>query len=123
MAPLTNKIIAQAVEYEISGPGLSPINNVDATVKLEQIISNLLGVLTLVAVIFFAIQIILAGFGFISSDGDEKKMEANRSKLTNGVMGLFIVVIAVGLGTLIAKLLGLSNPFDIQNFFTKVLHL
>jgi hypothetical protein len=117
-----NKI--QAVDYQISGPGtFSPTDNVDATVKLEQIISNLLGVLTLVAVVFFAIQIILAGFGFISSEGDEKKMEANRSKLTNGVMGLFIVIIAVGLGRLIAQLLGLSNPFDIQNFFTDILKL
>lgn len=123
MALLPNKLLAQAVEYKISGPGLSPTDNVDATIKLEQIVSNLLGVLTLVAVVFFAIQIILAGFGFISSEGDEKKMEANRSKLTNGVMGLFIVIIAVGLGTLIAKLLGLSNPFDIQGFFTNILKL
>lgn len=122
MVQLVNKI--QAVDYQISGPGtFSPTDNVDATVKLEQIISNLLGVLTLVAVVFFAIQIILAGFGFISSEGDEKKMEANRSKLTNGVMGLFIVIIAVGLGRLIAQLLGLSNPFDIQNFFTDILKL
>jgi hypothetical protein len=118
MALLPNKLLAQAVEYKISGPGLSPTDNVDATVKIEQIVSNLLGILTLIAVIFFAIQIILAGFGFISSEGDEKKMEANRSKLTNGVLGLFIVIVAVGLGRLISQLLGLNNPFDIQNFFT-----
>ena len=116
MAPLTNKLLA--VDYQISGPGLSPTDNIDATVKIEQIVSNLLGILTLVAVVFFAIQIILAGYGFISSNGDEKKMEANRSKLTNGVMGIFIVIVAVGLGRLIAHLLGLNNPFDIQAFFT-----
>jgi hypothetical protein len=117
MVPIVNKLLADSVTYTVSGPGLSPTDGVTATTMLEKVISNLIGILTLVAVIYFIIQIILAGFGFMSSEGDEKKMEMNRSKLTNGVMGLFIVVIAVGIGSLIAKLLGLNNPLDINQMF------
>lgn len=105
------------IAYTIRGPGQNPINNTDATLKFEKLASNLIGVLTIVAVIFFAIQIIFAGYSFISSGGDEKMMETSRKKLTNGVLGLFIVVVALGLGSLIAKLLGLGNIFDINEMF------
>ena len=87
---------------------------------MEKFLSTIIGVLTVSAVIFFVIQIILAGFGFISSQGDEKKLELNRSKLTNGVMGLFIVVVALGIGSLISKLLGLDSPFDLTKMFTNM---
>lgn len=113
-----NKLLA--VQYKISGPrsaDLNPTNNIEATTMTERLISQVIGVLTIVGVIFFAIQIILAGLGFMSSDGDEKKMEMNRSKLTNGVLGLFIIVIAVGIGSLIANLAGLENPLDINKMF------
>ena len=103
--------------YKIEGPGPNPTDVIDATTKFEKLVSNLIGVLTIVAVLFFAIQIIFAGFSFISSGGDEKVMETSRKKLTNGVLGLFIVVVAVGIGSLIAKLLGLNNIFDINQMF------
>lgn len=114
MAP--NKFLA--VKYTFDGPGLVPKSSAEATTMLERLISQVIGVLTIVAVIFFAIQIILAGYGFMSSKGDEKLMETNRLKLTNGILGLFIVVVAVGMASLIAKLLGLNNPFDLNQMFT-----
>ena len=114
-----SKLLADAT-YSITGPraqSLNPSNNIEATTMLERIVSQLIGVLTIVGVVFFAIQIILAGYGFMSSDGDEKKMEANRSKLTNSVLGLVIIVVAVGIGSLISKLIGLENPLDINKMF------
>jgi len=109
-----------AVKYTLTGPGKVPASGVDATTMLEKLISQIIGILTIVAVIFFVVQIIFAGYGFISSEGDQKKMEDNRHKLTNGVMGLFIVIIAVGIGTLISKLFGLSNPLDLNAMFTNM---
>jgi hypothetical protein len=118
MAPLTNKLLA--VKYEISGPGLSPKTNVEATLMVEKLIGQIVGVLTISAVIFFIIQIILAGYGFMSSKGDEKLMETNRAKLTNGVLGIVIIVVAIGAGSLISKLLGLENPLDINVLFNNM---
>jgi hypothetical protein len=117
---LPTKLIADVTYHNLSGPGIIPTSNVDATKQFEILVSNIIGVLTIVGVIYFIIQIIFAGYGFISSEGDEKKMEMNRSKLTNGVLGLFIVVVAVGIGSLIAKLLGFDNPLDINSMFTKM---
>jgi hypothetical protein len=119
MVPQANKLLAD-VTYKISGAGIVPTSNEDATTKIETYISNIIGILTIVAVIFFIIQIIFAGYGFLSSEGDEKKMETNRARLTNGVMGIFIIVVAVGIGSLIAKLTGLENPLDINLMFTNM---
>jgi len=113
-----NKLLA--VQYTLKGPGLVPTSGVEATTMFEKLASQLVGVLTFFAVLFFIVQIILAGYGFLSSEGDEKKMEVNRTKLTNGVMGIFIVVIALGFGTLIAKLLGMNNPLNVQQMFTNM---
>lgn len=112
-----NNLIADKTYTNLQGLGPSPADAIEATTLFEKLVSNLLGVLTVVAILFFGIQIIFAGYSFISSGGDEKIMETSRKKLTNGVLGLFIVVVAVGLGSLIAKLLGLQNPLDINQMF------
>ena len=117
MDPLNNKLIADVTYKKLTGPGLIPASGADATSMMERFISQIIGFLTLSAVIFFGIQIILAGYGFISSQGDEKKMEISRSKLTNGILGIFIVIVAVGITSLIAKLLGLDNALNLDQMF------
>lgn len=107
-----NNLLAK--QYEITGGGI-PVGSDQGVSNLEKIISNVIGLLTFVAVIFFIVQIILAGYAFISSQGDEKKMLEARSRLTNGILGIFIVVIALGAGSLIAYLLGLEGIFNLNS--------
>ncbi len=109
-----------AIGYKISGGGIPVTNNDDGVSKMETIISNFIGLLTFVAVIYFVIRIILAGYSFISSQGDEKKMIEARSSLTNSVLGLVIVVVALGLGSLIAHLLGMDGLFDFTTTITSL---
>lgn len=108
-----NKLLAQVAHPmpAITGSGVQPGG--DGVSVLESIISKAIGLLTFVAVIFFVIQIILAGYAFISSQGDEKKMESARSRLTNGILGLTVVVLALGVGSLIAHLLGVQDVFNL----------
>jgi hypothetical protein len=109
-----NKLIADKTFDALQGPGIQPEGN--SATQLENILSTAIGFLTVVAVIFFVIQIIIAGYGFISGQGDEKKIEISRKKLTDGILGLTIVVVALGLGALISKLLGLGNNiFDLNS--------
>lgn len=113
---MNNNLIAYKLE-----PDIEKLKVVDDGVgQLDKIISTVIGVLTLVAFIFFVIQIILAGYAFISGQGDEKKIESARKRLTDGVLGITIVVLAFGLSSLIAKLLGLDNVFDIKTIITNM---
>ena len=104
-----------------TGLGVDPGSTTGSgTAALEKIVSQVLGVLTVIAVIYFAVQIILAGYAFISAEGDEKKVETARKSLTYGVLGLVIVVVAVGLGTLLATLAGIPNVLDLEAMFGKM---
>jgi len=105
-----NRLLAKT--YTLEGPGLQVA---DSTNQVEKVISTVIGFLSVVAVIFFVIQIILAGYGFISASGDEKKIEVARKKITEGVIGLTVVIVALGLGSFIASLLGLGSIFDLNS--------
>ncbi len=108
---LTTKLLAQETGYSITGPGIPVTDN--PTTQMETIISGFIGFLSVIAVIFFVIQIILAGYSFISAQGDEKKIEIARKKVTEGILGLTIVVVAFGAGAFISSLLGLKDIFDL----------
>lgn len=105
-----------AVAYQITGPGIKATG--DGTTQAEKIISNIIGILTVFAVIWFVIQIMLAGYAFLSTEGDEKKMEMARKRLTEGVLGLTLVVVALGFGALIAKITGLGDVFNLTSVFS-----
>ena len=62
---LIHTLYAQAATYQLTGPGVDPTG--PPVVTMERIISVVIGVLSVVAFIFFAIQIIFAGYEFISS--------------------------------------------------------
>ncbi len=113
---MAHKLIADVTMPKLTGPGIDPGAN--GTVTLEKIIGQVIGVLTIVAVVFFTVQIILAGYAFISSNGDQDKIKTSRKRLTEGVLGLTIVVVAVGLGSLVATLLGIKNALDLNAVFT-----
>jgi hypothetical protein len=114
MTQINNKLLA----YTLQGPGIKPTANPAA--QLETIISGIIGVMTIIGVIYFTLQIILAGFTLISSQGDPKELETGKKRLTNSVLGLAIVVLAYGLGALLASLLGMNNIFDLQTFFKQI---
>jgi len=115
---MTNKLLAEA--YKITGPGINPSDGTQATTLLEKLISTVLGLLTIVGVIYFTIQIIFAGYSFISSQGDKDKLKAARTRLTNSILGLTIVVIAYGAGAFIANIAGIKNVFNLNTFFTSL---
>lgn len=106
---LTNKLLA----YSITGPGIQPGTNSIST--LEKIISTVLGVLTIVGVIYFVIQVILSGFRLISSKGDPKLYKEASDRLVNNIIGLAIIVIAYGFTVFITSLLGINNVFNLNS--------
>lgn len=108
---------------DVSIPKLKPIGidpGGDGVGILEKIISQMIGLLTIIAVLFFVFQIILAGYAFISSDGDREKIQASRKRLTEGILGLTIVIVAVGLGSLLATLAGIPNILDLNAMFNQL---
>ena len=105
-----------AVKYD----PYSSITPVDATIKLENTISVVIGLLSVIGFIYFTIQIIFAGYAFVSSQGDAKKLEDARHRLTNGILGLTIIVVAVGFGALLGAIFGIENIFNLNTLLNSM---
>lgn len=115
-----NNLLSQAeVHYPpLYGPGIAPGAN--SAITLELIIGNVIGIITIIAVIYFTFQIIFAGYAYITTEGDKSKMEAARKRITEGILGLVVVVVALGLGALVSTLLGIDNALNLDKMFIKM---
>lgn len=72
------------------------LENTDvATIKcIVPLFTNLIqGVLAVSGVALF-VMLVVGGFNFLLSGGDQKKLEAARGTLTNAVIGLVVIVLA-----------------------------
>lgn len=78
------------------------------TSAMEKIISNVLVVLTVVAGLSFVIYFLLGGLNWITSGGDKGKVETAKSMMTNGAIGLIIVVLSYSIVWIVGKVLGLN---------------
>ena len=54
----------------------------------------------------------------LSSEGDPKKIEMSRDRLTQSVLGLFVVVVAIVVAALVARLAGIHNALDFEAMLT-----
>jgi hypothetical protein len=79
---------------------------------LFSLISNILKFAGVVAGLFFILQIILAGYGYISANGDPKKTEAAWAKIWQSALGLAIVGSAFVLASVVGNVFGIDilNP-------------
>lgn len=91
--------------------GLEGISPRSAPIIFGTIISNIIGFLTVIAGLWFLFQIVISGIRWISAGGDKQKLAEAQGKITNSVIGLTIVVIAIFIVRLIADLLGISIIF------------
>lgn len=75
-------------------------------------LSNILKFAGVIAGIYFVVQIILAGFNYISASGDVKKTEAAWAQIWQSIVGMLIVASAFVIAALVEKFTGIKilNP-------------
>jgi len=76
------------------------------------LLSNIFKFAGVIAGIFFVVQIILAGFAYLSASGDPKKTTDAWNKIWQSIIGLVIVSSAFILAAVIGRFVGI----DILNF-------
>ena len=108
------------------GTGLGPFGGQEFTsetalTKFTDIISTIIGFLTVVAALWFLIQVILGGIGWMTAAGDKGKLTEARDRLSNAVIGLVIVVASWAILALVGQFLGWDTillPVSILNNIT-----
>jgi len=114
---MINKILA-AEKYPIGGwfEGLGPLGDVSSfapnidksTGLLVKVISNIIGLMTIIAGIWFILQFISGAYGYLSASGDQQKITAATKKITSALIGLVVIVAAYAVMSLVGEILGFN---------------
>lgn len=93
--------------------GFGPWGNLGKYTDISQaagvftsIISRIIGVMTIVAGIWFIFQFIIGAYGYMTAAGDQQKIANATKKITTALIGLVIIVAAYAIISLLGVLLG-----------------
>ncbi len=75
----------------------TPSDSYDIRIMVARLIRIILELLGIIAVVI----IIIAGFRWMTAGGDEAKVESSKKQLTNGLIGLFIIIAAFSIATFV----------------------
>ena len=92
----------------------------EGTVIIGNLISRLIQIALIIGVLVTFLYFFLAGFQWITSGGDEKKVAAARAQITNALIGLAIVFAAWAILALIKALFGVDiggTDFGLPQFY------
>ncbi len=108
MSPL---LAAQTTIGNITGIGPygTPPGPASAIQYFTGIISTIIGLLTIIAGLWFMIQIILGGLRWISSGGDKQANQDAQKRITNALIGIVIVIFAYAFNGLVGQIFGLET--------------
>lgn len=92
----------------------------DSVSIFSKFISSVIGVMTIVAIIWAVFSIITGAISIISSGGDKQALETARRKITMGVLGLVVVLVALLILELVGYFLGFTGLLNIECLFNLV---
>ena len=83
--------------------------------SLELYISDIIGAITVLAVLFFIVFSFLAAYEWVTAGSDSGKVEKAKNRFIWGTLGLILIVAAYAIVGLIGSLVGVSilNPGEL----------
>jgi hypothetical protein len=104
--------VPRAVGGPFSGIGPIGVGGAGAGGTFANVLSAIIGFLTLMAGLYFIFLLISGGLAWMSAGGDKGKLASARGTIFSGVIGLAIVVAAIFIVQLIGGLIGLTDVLD-----------
>lgn len=96
---------------QLQGPG----GAAEVAGLFETQLTNIIGFLTLLGAVFFIINFFIAAFTWLRSGDDKGAITKAQQKMINSAIGMFIMVMAIGIIGIIGGVLGIDvlNPAQI----------
>jgi len=89
--------------------GLEGISSDTAGVVFGILISRIVGVITIVAFIWFLFIFITGAISIIGAGSDKQALETAKKKITTGLIGLVVTVAAIFIVRFVGSFLGIEN--------------
>ena len=120
MNKLTQIDLAPAGGYKGFG-ALGLEQNQNGVSVFATFISSAIGLITLIAIIWFVFIFLTGAVGIITSGGDKNSNESARKKITSGIIGLVITVFGILIVRLIGNIIGLGDVLNFGTMFEKLI--
>lgn len=78
------------------------------TGSLETYMSDIIGIITILAALFFIVYAFLAAFEWVTAGGESGKIEKAKNRFIWGTLGLVLIVASYAIVGLIGSLIGIS---------------
>jgi len=92
----------------VSPYGKDAADDAGVLLNFETIISNVIGLLTVLGGLFFVMIFFLAAFKWLSAGGDSGKVQKARDEMVQSVTGLVMIVAAYGIVGLVGSIVGID---------------
>lgn len=110
MTKLTDIELSPGGGFKGIGPlGLEGKDPSQAGGIFDSVISTIIGLMTIIAFVWFTILFITGGLGIMTAGGDKQKLEDGRRKIVMGIVGVVVVIAGVFIIDLIGNLLGIPD--------------
>jgi hypothetical protein len=100
--------------------GLEGESGTGAVGTFSKFISSAIGLMTIIAIIWFTFVLITGAIGMISAGGDKQAMESARKRITSGLIGLVVIIAALFIIDLIGNLIGIPNILNLGQLFEQI---
>jgi hypothetical protein len=84
------------------------VNPANAFGTFTQVLSTIIGVITIIGIIWFIFVLFTGAISWLASGGDKTKVQNAQKQITNGLIGLIILFSAIFIVRLIGELFGIS---------------
>ena len=98
------------VTLALAAPVFAIPNAVTTNLNSSNILQTIFQGITLAAVILFVILLVIGGIQYLGSFGNEEATTKARKLILDAIVGLFIVLAAGGIASLVFTQLGISTP-------------
>lgn len=87
--------------------GLEGESGEGAIETFAKFISSTIGLLTIIAIIWFIFVLFTGAMGMIGAGGDKAALESSRKRITTGLVGLVVVILGIFIIDLVGTLIGI----------------
>jgi len=119
---MKNTILAIDIFPKGGFTGYGPLgeNVGDGVTIFARFLSSVVGLMTIIAIIWFIFTLITGAIGIMSAGSDKSALESARKKITTGFIGLVVTIAAIFILSLVGYLLGFNNILDIKSLVSKI---
>ena len=111
---MLNKLLAETPVDLGRFVGLGPLGSPSATEAdpgtsaLANFISTVIGIMTVIAFIWFIFPLFIGAIGWLASGGDKARLQEAQKKIPTAIIGLVIVISAIFLIKIIEVIFGIN---------------